>query len=220
VHRVRPSTRTSRARHRGNAVVIALALGVAAVIGAALPAAAVSAQPGTKVANVIATRWWPSTRKTLTKIPGAGSLNLTRVKCPRGVPEKVADPEDAIAEELAAFGAGDVAPTLSRTGVFSCTAKLDGQTLLVVGAISPKSHAHFATGSLILSPREIASRVADAYAQRIGAPTQAVCPGDTVLVVQPDTPIGCQARDVATQQAVDVEVSVDGALNTTFSFPG
>lgn len=218
MHRVRPSTRS--VTQRIGALVVAATLGFALVATTARPAAAASGQPGTKVAAAIASKWWPETRMLLTKIPGAKSLSLTRVRCPRRVPETVADPERAIARELARFGAADVAPAVSRTGVFSCTARLDGQTLLVVGAISPESDAHFATGSLILAPDEIASRVADAYAQRIGTPTQAVCPGDTVLVAQPDDPIGCRARDVATEQAVVVEVRVDGDLNTTFSFPG
>lgn len=217
--RSRPPARPIVRRRAGAtlAVAAALTLGVGVAAG---PAGATSGQSGTKVASVIASTWWPSARAGLVdQIPAAKKLGLTKVKCPKAVPENVADPESAIADELADFAAGPVKPSLARTGVFACTAKLDGQTLLVVGAISPKGDGHFATGSLILSPERLATSVARAYAQKAGVDAEAVCPGRTVLVVQPDTPIACQARDTATKTATDVDVSVDGQLNATFSFP-
>ena len=198
------------------AVTVAVAVGL--LVGVA-PAGATKGRSGTEVATVIATKWWPSTRtKLAAQIPAAKRLPLTKVKCPKAVPQIVDDPEAGIAAALAEVSAGPVKPSLKASGVFTCTARLDGQPLLVVGAISPEDDGHFATASLVLAPDRVTSSAVEAFTTKTGQTAEGRCPGNVVLVVQPDTPIGCQVRDVATKTITDVTVTVDGDLNATFSF--
>ncbi|MBM3658918.1 MAG: hypothetical protein FJW95_05365 [Actinobacteria bacterium] len=158
-------------------------------VGPAHGAAPSQAASGTDVAKFIRSDWWPQTKDEL-RFPAP---TLKKVVCPRSVPATDADPETVVRAALVDLAGGDVAPSVdSSSGVFACVGRLDGQPLLIAGALNEAGDARFATASLILQPDQLAGLVAGAFADQVGGRADVVCSTRSVIVAQPDIPVRCK----------------------------
>ena len=180
-----------RARRIARVVAPVTLVAAVAVTSAGVAGAAVAAQaaPGKEVASFIRSEWWPQAQEEV----GFPTPALGKVVCPKSVPAVSGDPESTLSDALADLAAGDVAPTIdAASGVFTCVGRLDGQPLLIGGAINEAGGAEFRTASLILDPDAMAQAVSGAFATQVGGKAKAICSTRTVLVAQPDTPVRCK----------------------------
>lgn len=213
----------SARRHHSSPIAAAAVTMLATAVGvvglAAAPAGAATSLSGTKVAKVIQQKWWPTAKTELAaSVPDVESESLTQVKCPKSVPAKVKDPESSIYSSLEKIAAGGVHTQVTKSGVFGCTAVLADQPILIIGAVSPKGDARFATGSLVLVNSRLAAAAASEYASKYSRNGTAVCDGDAIVIVQPGDPIACEITDSASGKVVNVDLTADGSANVTFEF--
>ena len=180
-----------RARRIARVVAPVTLVAAVAVTSAGVAGAAVAAQaaPGKEVASFIRSEWWPLAQQEV----GFPTPALGKVVCPKSVPAVSGDPESTLSDALADLAAGDVAPTIdAASGVFTCVGRLDGQPLLIGGAINEAGGAEFRTASLILDPDRLADSVVDEFADQVGGDADVTCSSRDIIVAQPDVAVRCK----------------------------
>ncbi len=103
--------------------------------------------------------------------------------------------------------------SVDRQGFFTCTARLDGQTLLVVGAINTKGGWRFATGSLLLVPKRLIGAVERGYERQSGMKGTAACGSHSVIVTQAS--VECEVKGASGEV-----VTATAALNPDADLTG
>jgi len=183
----------------------ATAWGGAGVAHASIPS---QAAEGKDIAVFIRTDWWPRTRDAI----GLPVPRLKHVVCPRSIPATAGDLTAVVASALPALGAGKLIPTVDdASGVFTCVGRLDGQRLLVAGALNEAGETEIQTASLILDPASLEEVVARAYAVQMAGDASVACTSGDVVVTQHDEPVRCKVNGGGVKTAA--EVTLDERAN-------
>lgn len=150
----------------GWVLVVSLVVGLVGLAGPAV--AGTDTTPGDSVAKTIRNKMWPDFQdsKRGRKL-GIHELALTEVECPAQIPWGVQKRGRAFASALIKWAKQldieEPSVSVDKQGFFTCTASLDDQTLLLIGAINTKGAETFNTYSGLANAKGLKTFVERRY---------------------------------------------------------
>ena len=211
-------------RRMGWVLVVSLVMGLVGLAGPAV--AGTDTTPGDSVAKTIRNKMWPDFQdsKRGRKL-GIHELALTEVECPAQIPWGVQKRGRAFASALIKWAKQldieEPSVSVDKQGFFTCTASLDDQTLLLIGAINTKGAETFNTYSGLANAKGLKTFVERRYERQRDMKGTASCGSHSVIVTTipgPTASIECEVQG-ASGEAVTASVTIDdnGKASVTFS---
>ncbi len=210
---------------------IATLVGVMLVCGGLLAAPAGAGNDttsGDSVAKTIRNEMWPDFQdsKRGRKL-GVHELALTEVECPAEIPWGVKKRGRAFAAALIKWAnqldIEEPSVSVDKQGFFTCTASLDDQTLLLIGAINATGAETFNTYSGLANAKVLKSFVERRYERQRDMKGTASCGPHSVIVTTipipgPTATLECKVQG-ASGEAVTASVTIDDndKVSVTFS---